>query len=91
MEDDARADRRDLDERRVMRRLVAVSLAIALSSLAGCARVAVGGGSSGAATSIGDTTDIRVYHDDERLVTCWVYHLNTGAGIDCLRDEDLAP
>lgn len=42
-------------------------------------------------TEVKDTNTITVWHDDQRAVTCWVYHdawAKVG-GISCLPDKDV--
>ncbi|MFJ3147585.1 hypothetical protein [Pseudomonas hunanensis] len=32
---------------------------------------------------------VRVFHDDERGATCWIYQAGSGAGISCIPDSQL--
>ena len=32
---------------------------------------------------------VRVFHDDERGATCWIYQAGSGAGISCVPDSQL--
>ncbi|GLO05655.1 hypothetical protein PPUJ13061_55590 [Pseudomonas putida] len=32
---------------------------------------------------------VRIFHDDERGATCWIYQAGSGAGISCIPDSQL--
>jgi len=32
---------------------------------------------------------VRVFHDDEHCVTCWIYQAGSGSGISCIPDSQL--
>lgn len=42
-------------------------------------------------TEVKDTSQITVWHDDQRAVTCWIYHDSWAkmSGISCLPDKDI--
>lgn len=56
-------------------------LMLAVLAVAACTTT----GPGGAPVTV-DDGNIRVYHDDQRGVTCWVYVLQ---GISCLADKTL--
>lgn len=34
---------------------------------------------------------ITIWHDDDREVTCWIYHSGYAGGMSCLPDHQLTP
>lgn len=67
-----------------------VVILIALMSIVFAGGVKQGREESPSALRVATSDDkIEVWHDDERHVTCWIYHAGYKGGLSCIPDQDI--